>query len=62
MASREGSSSDTEGESFREGSIVKEVDMSGGSAVQNDRQSPSPSGTSSRENGKTSNIECQFLA
>ncbi|KAL9954054.1 hypothetical protein ACROYT_G041545 [Oculina patagonica] len=51
MASREGSSSDTEGESFREGSTVKELDACGGSAVQNDRQSPSSSGTSSRENG-----------
>lgn len=56
IASREGSSSDMEGESFREGSTMKELDTSGGSAVQDDRQSPSPSCTTSRENGETSNI------
>ena len=57
IASREGSSSDTEGEiSFREGSTMKELDTSGSSAVQNDRQSPSPSCTTSRENGETSTL------
>ena len=46
--SREGSSSDTDGENFRGSSTVKKLDASTGNNVQNDRQSP----TASKENGK----------
>ena len=52
IRSREGSSSDTEGESFRGSSTVKELDSSTGNNVENDRQSPTLSCTASRENGK----------
>ena len=52
IRSREGSSSDTEGESFRGSSTVKELDTSTGNNVENDRQSPTLSCTASRENGK----------
>lgn len=52
VRSREGSSSDTEGESLRGRSTVKELDASIGNNVENDRQSPLLSCTASRENGK----------
>lgn len=52
IKSREGSSSDTEGESFPGNSAVKELDASIGNNVQNDRRSPSPSCIASTENGK----------
>lgn len=52
IRSREGSSSDTEGESFRGSSTVKELDTSTGNNVENDRQSPTLSCTANRENGK----------
>ena len=52
VKSREGSSSDTEGESFTGSSAVKELDAGIGKNVQNDRHSPSPSCTASTENGK----------
>ena len=52
VKSREGSSSDTEGESFPGSSAVKELDASIRNNVQNERQSPSPSCTVSTENGK----------
>lgn len=52
VRSREGSLSDTEGESFRGSSAAKELDASIGNNVQNDRQPPSLSCTASRENGK----------
>lgn len=51
IKSREGSSSDTEGESFPGNSAIKELDASIGNNVQNDRRSPSPSCTASTENG-----------
>ena len=53
VTSREGSSSDTEGESFRGSSItmIKELETSSGSMIQNGGHSPSLSCTASRENG-----------
>ena len=52
VKSREGSSSDTEGENIPGSSAVKELDASVGNNVQNERQSPSPSCSASTENGK----------
>ena len=53
VTSREGSLSDTEGESFRGSSttVDRELETSSGSMIQNGGQSPSLSCTASRENG-----------